>query len=63
MKDNPYTVQIAGSRGAKMLKSTSCDTGMTVKGAGVEQLRNTGFKGGKDDLSHSIKGAKVGDPD
>jgi hypothetical protein len=26
-------------------------------------LRNTGFKGGKDDLSHSIKGAKVGDPD
>lgn len=60
--DMSHTAQISGARGTKILKSTGLDgSSMKVSGADTAQLKGAGMKGGRDDLSHSISGSKVGD--
>lgn len=60
--DMSHTAQISGSRGTKILKSTGLDaSSMKVQGADTSQLKGGGMKGGRDDLSHSIVGTKVGE--
>jgi hypothetical protein len=54
------TVEIAGARGTKMLKSTGPDSSAyKVKGSDANQLKNDKVGGSRDNLSHSITSGKV----
>lgn len=59
--DMSHTAQISGARGTKILKSTGLDgSSMKVQGADTSQLKGSGMKGSRNDLSHSISGSSVG---
>jgi hypothetical protein len=53
------TVKMAANRGKTIVKSTGLDNSSNPTGKDVAQLKNKGFGGGKDDLSHSITAGKV----
>lgn len=48
----------SGARGTKTVRSTGLDTS-SYGARGTEGISNSGFKGGRADLSNSISGGKV----
>lgn len=55
---NSQTVMSNGSRGTKIIRSTGVDNS-SMGETGASDIKNTGFKGGVDDVSSSITNSSV----